>query len=236
VKYAIQFLVIGAALLGNAIWHGSLFWLLLWPSVSFLLVAAAYFVLGPAIFGKRPVGTMSTVAVAILLPYLLLTWTSWHLLRLMSREDCYNELVPGLLIGRRPLARELPTHVSVIIDLTAEFPESCAVRSGRRYISFPILDGGAADGERFSALVGEIAESPEPTYIHCAQGHGRTGMLAAAVLVGKGLCATPDEAMAMIRSARPLAELNQAQVRFLRRISQLGLSTSPARAASSKGA
>ncbi len=224
-KYGILFLLIGLALLVNAIWHSGLFWLMLWPSLSFVAVAAAYSALGPRIFGKKPDGTMSAYAVVALLPYLLLTWGTWHLVRLLSREDCYNELVPGLFIGRRPLAGELPAQVSVVVDLTAEFPEPRSVRSGQRYISFPILDGGIADVEKFSALIGEIVESRKPTYIHCAQGHGRTGMLAAAVLVKKGICATPGEAMTMIRSARPRADLNGAQVEFLQRICQRGLLT-----------
>lgn len=190
-KYGFLFLMIGAVLLGNTVWRGGPFWVLLWPGVSFLLVAAGYFGLGPRIFGKRPDGTMAAFAVAVLLPYLLLTWGTWHLLRLIIREDCYNELLPGLFVGRRPLARDLPKHVAVVVDLTAEFPEHRSVRSGRRYISFPILDGGTADVGKFSALVGQVAESKEATYIHCAQGHGRTGMLAAAVLVRKGNCATP---------------------------------------------
>jgi protein-tyrosine phosphatase len=72
----------------------------------------------------------------------------------------------------------------------------------------------------FSALVGQIAELKEVTYIHCAQGHGRTGTVVAAVLVRKGICATPGEAMTILRSARPRAVLNRAQAEFLRQVCQ----------------
>ncbi len=216
-KYGFQSLMIGTVLLGNAVWRGGPFWVLLWPGVSLLLVAAGYFGLGPRIFGKRPDGTMPRQSVAVLLPYLLLTWGTWYLLRLLSREDCYNELVPGLFVGRRPLASDLPKDVAVVVDLTAEFSEHRSVRSGRRYISFPILDGGTADVEMFSALVDQIAESKDVTYIHCAQGHGRAGMLAAAILVRKGMCMTFEDAAKALRAIRPLAELNRRQLDIVRR-------------------
>ena len=217
-KYGILFLIMSVFLIGQAVCRNGPYWLLLWPGTSFALVAGAYLGLGPPVFGKRPDGTMAWHTVAALLPYLLLTWAIWHLARLLSHEDCHNEVIPGLFAGRRPFGHELPTQVAVVVDLTAEFPECRAVRTGRQYISFPMLDTGIAEVAPFETLVRQVANSPEATYIHCAQGHGRTGVLVAAVLVSRGVHATVDEAVAALDAARPRANLNRRQVEFLRRV------------------
>jgi protein-tyrosine phosphatase len=53
-------------------------------------------------------------------------------------------------------------------------------------------------------------------YIHCAQGHGRTGMFAAAVLLSSGQAATPEEALRLVTSARPGVRLSGDQWLTLR--------------------
>ena len=58
---------------------------LAWPSLSFTAVGAAYLGLGPSVFGKRLNGTMAWYTVAPLLPYLLLSWLTWHVARLAIR-------------------------------------------------------------------------------------------------------------------------------------------------------
>ena len=65
----------------------------------------------------------------MLLPYLALTWFAWHLRRLVSRQPCCHEVAPGLWLGRRPLAREVPAGVVLLVDLTAEFCAGTGVHS-----------------------------------------------------------------------------------------------------------
>jgi hypothetical protein len=141
-KYGILFLTLGGILGVEAVTLRGFYWILAWPGLSFALVGAAYLGLGPGVFGKQPDGTIAWYALAILLPYLLLAWLTWHIARLASREDCYNEVEPGLFIGRRPLADEVPKVVTLVVDLTSEFAEVRAVRAGRRYVAFPMLDTG----------------------------------------------------------------------------------------------
>lgn len=217
-KYGILFLVMGIILgLQAGLLHG-LYWLLVWPGLSFGLVGLAYLGLGPRIFGKRPVGTMAWHSVVVLLPYLLLTWFTWYLVRHLSREDCYNEVAPRLFIGRRPLSGEVPDEVTMIVDLTAEFPECCGVRNGREYIAAPMLDTGTTTEIVFKSLVQRIANWEGSVYIHCAQGHGRTGMVAAAVLVAKGHCATVEEAVVRLRTVRPRLDLARDQLAFVQHV------------------
>lgn len=215
-KYGVLFLIIGVVLLLQGVINGGLYWILLWPGVSFALVASGYLWIGPRVFGKRSDGTMAWYAIASLLPYLLLTWVTWHLVRLTTKEDCFNEVAPGLFVGRRPCGNEIPSNVTLIVDLTAEFTECKSVRAGREYLMFPMLDTGIANADSFQQLVRRVADWSMPVYIHCAQGHGRSGTLAAAVMIARGHATTVDEAVERLRAARPQLDIGRNQREFLR--------------------
>jgi protein-tyrosine phosphatase len=79
------------------------------------------------------------------------------------------------------------------------------------------MDAGVPDGPRFRAAVETAAAFPGRVYVHCAQGHGRTGLFAAAVLLARGAAATPAEAVARVRAVRPGVRLKPAQRRWLAR-------------------
>lgn len=85
-------------------------------------------------------------------------------------------------------------------------------------MAFPMLDTGTASEDSFERLVRRVAAWQEPVYIHCAQGHGRTGLIAAAVLVANGHAKTAEEAVAMLERARPRLSLGKSQLAFLTRI------------------
>ena len=121
-KHAVVFSTFGTLLAVWGVWLGGFGWLLLWPAGSFLLIGGAYAHLGPRVCGKRADGRLAWWAVLLLLPYLLMTWTVWHVIRLLSRETCCDEVAPGVWVGRRPFVRDLPANISLIVDLTAEFP------------------------------------------------------------------------------------------------------------------
>lgn len=154
---------------------------------------------------------MAFASVAILLPYLLYLWGVWHIIRLLSREPAHNTLVDGVLIGRRLLAAELPAGTQTVVDLTSEFPEPSALRSVSNYVAAPMLDASVLPPESLADLASQIATAETPLYIHCAQGHGRTGLVAALFLLAHGDADTPDTAIEMIQSSRPLVGLNGVQ-------------------------
>jgi protein-tyrosine phosphatase len=217
-KYVIVFSLFALYLLALAVLLGGLGWLLLWPAVSFLLLAAAYAGLGPRIYGKRPDGRLAWWAVLLLLPFLLLTWGLWHLARLFSKEACAHEVAPGLWVGRRPFAHELPPDVGLVVDLTAEFIVARGVTTGRSYLCLPTLDALAPDEGAVRELVAAVAGSTTAVYIHCAAGHGRSAMVAAAVLLARGLAADAKEAEALLRKARPGIRLTPSQRQLLERL------------------
>lgn len=84
---------------------------------------------------------------------------------------------------------------------------------------FPIPDGGVPDDVgAFIATVRTIVSSMLTgvrVVVHCRGGLGRAGLVAACVLVAMG--ERPDEAIAVVRGARPRAIENEAQEDFVLR-------------------
>jgi len=118
---------------------------------------------------------------------LLLTRIIWHIQRLISQEDCGNEIAPGIWILRRAFVNELPNNISLIIALTAEFSEPPNAISGKTYICIPTLDTSVPPERVFQKLIHTICSWNGNVYIHCALGHGRSASVAAGVLLAKGL-------------------------------------------------
>jgi protein-tyrosine phosphatase len=94
--------------------------------------------------------------------------------------------------------------VDLVIDLTAEFTEPACVRAGRQYVCLPTLDASVPDDDgQVLALADMLVEYPGTIYVHCAEGHGRAATVAAFVLLAKGLARDADEALALVKAARP---------------------------------
>jgi protein-tyrosine phosphatase len=216
--YAIIFALLAGYLIFLAVLLGGWGWLLLWPALSFLVLASGYAVFGPGVCGKRPDGRLAWWSLLALLPVLLLLWSLWHLIRLVSWETVANEIAPGVWLGRRAFVHELPPRVVLVVDLTAEFPAPRRIREGRDYLCLPTLDGIAPDELAFRAILAQVADSPGPVYLHCAQGHGRSALLAAALLLQRGLAADVREAERLLRQARPGVRLKPGQRRLLHRL------------------
>lgn len=217
-KHATVFSLFGALLAAWACWLGGFGLLLLWPAGSFLLIGMAYAGLGPRVCGKRLDGRIAWWAVLLLLPYLLTTWTCWYVIRLLSRETCCDEVAPGVWVGRRPFVRDLPANISLIVDLTAEFPAPRALRRGRTYLCVPTLDATAPDETALRVVVDQTAEWTGAVYIHCALGHARSAMTAAAVLIRRGHAEDAEQAVTTLRKARPGIRLEKSQRRLLDRM------------------
>lgn len=226
-KYGVAFLLNAGCFLALAFWLGATLPRaiglpvaagLVWLALNFVWVAIAYFGLGAGAFGKRSDGTLSVVAIVALAPYLLLTWGLWHAVRLSSRDEPWQRVSDRLIVGRRLLSHEMPEDIATVVDLTSEFVEPRAIRKGRRYLSFPMLDAGAADAEAFAELARQVAAFEGVTYLHCAMGHGRTGTMAAATLVAAGEEPTAERAVARLRALRRGLALNASQQAFLEEI------------------
>src|SRR6478735_4372565 len=137
-KYAILFGIIATCLTIIAAIYRGWFLLLLWPALSFSIVASGYFRFGPGIFGKSRSGQLALINQIVLFPFLAYLWLVWHAIRLFSREAAFTPLSDNVLIGRRLLSHELPENIDHVIDLTCELDEPAALRS-LNYHSFQIL-------------------------------------------------------------------------------------------------
>lgn len=214
-RYGVLFLVLGVSLAGLAALIGGAGFALLWPASSVVVVSAAYLRERPAALGKRADGTLAPSALLLLAPYLVLTFCIWWIERALSREDAADEVAPGLWVGRRPLASELPAEVGIVVDLTAELPEPAAVRRRAGYLCLPVLDGAAPAADALRGLVERLRDE-RGILLHCASGHGRSATVAAALMLDRGLARDVDEAEAAMRARRPGIRLNAVQRELLR--------------------
>lgn len=192
---------------------GSFAPILWWFSADLAFIAAAYALGAPRLIGgKRSDGSFCLVGAFFMLPYLLVTAAWWHIVRPFRSERPYDRLTKNITIGRRLLPREYPCNVTHVIDLTAEFARTRQRGDRRTYAAFPILDSSGLEVADMARLV-QAAVRQDGIYIHCAAGHGRTGMVAACLLLYAGIVATAEEAMQRVSAVRPGAMLTVAQKR-----------------------
>lgn len=209
-KYGFLFLTLALLLTGIAISWGSWYLLILWPAVSLSIVACGYLGLGARVFGKTSIGSISPLHLIPLLPYLVLLWTLWLIARSFRREQPYHQLTNNVLFGRRLMSHEVPEGIDHVVDLTCEFIEPREMRN-LSYFSFPILDASVASEEQLLTWIEQTAKLEGKVYIHCAEGRGRTGLFAAALLLKIGEVRTVEEAISRVTEKRPPVKLNTQQ-------------------------
>lgn len=190
-------------------------WLLpsVWLGCDFLTLGIAHAIGAHRVFGKRQDGSLPLWSWLVFLPLLIFTTAVWHAARLLSREPAQNMVMDDLVVGRRLLPSEPDGEFANYVDLTAEFSEPLAIRRSGAYQCFPILDGAAPDPMSLRQAVNRLR--PGRTFIHCAQGHGRTGLFALAILLKSGAVRTVNEGLAKLQSVRPGITLTSVQRRCI---------------------
>jgi len=217
VRFGWAQVVLGLGLLAAAGWLGGPAWLLTWPAVAVIVVGTGYLGLGPGVFGKRSDGSLGWPLFALLLPYHAVAWMRLRWDALVHREPLWNEVAPGLFLGRIVPPAAMPPGTTVVVDLTAEFEVSPETRISCAYHCLPALDTSVPRYEEFAVLARALAAHPGPIYVHCAAGHGRSAAFAAALLVTRGLATGADDAEAVLRRARPAVRLHRGQHAMLAR-------------------
>lgn len=192
---------------------GGLAWLLLWISIDSLLLALGYFGLGARVFGKNPRGGFPLWARIIHLPMMLSSLLVWRLLRILTRDNAYDSITDGLLVGRRLSEHEIPEGIDHWIDLTAELRDPKRIRESPGYICLPILDGTFPDAAALDQLLSRLDHGK--AFVHCAQGHGRAALFALALLAKQGFISDVEAGIELLRKARPSIVLRKGQRKFI---------------------
>jgi hypothetical protein len=205
--------LLGVTLIGLGVIEHGWFLLAAWLGADFLILGVAHGRASHCVFGKRSDGSLPIWSRLIFLPLLTYTTAVWHLIRLVSREPAHNIISEELVVGRRLLAFELEGEFANYVDLTAEFAEPSSIRRSPAYRSFPILDGAAPTPDILREMVASL--QPGRTFIHCAQGHGRTGLFALAVMLNSRSVHTVEDGLQVLTSVRPGIRLSRAQRRCI---------------------
>ncbi|WP_339440925.1 phosphatase PAP2/dual specificity phosphatase family protein [Pseudomonas proteolytica] len=191
---------VGALLLATAAFTGGGAWLWLWwPAVAVLLVALNYWLLGAAGFQKRADGRLSPASRWLYAPYLAAAWLNS---RLWTRKHPQPDLiVDNVWLGRIPTTAQLGSF-NAVVDLCAELP---VYPQGRAYHALPVLDLTAPTPAQCLEAAQAIERMREhgPLLVCCALGYSRSASAVAAWLLHSGRASTVDEAVAIIRTARP---------------------------------
>ena len=213
-KHAVLFLLLGGLMCHLAIKQGNWCYLMLWPSISCFLLSIGYLGYGAQVFGKRPDGAIPIWSKVLHGPYRLYALCVWRLLCILIRENPTDKISDDLVLGRRLQAHELPEGVANYVDLTAELEDPVEIRGSASYLTLPILDGSVPPADALHSFISQLR--PGVTFVHCAQGHGRTGLFAMAYLFQKGRIRSFDEGWALLKKGRPGVFLNSRQKRFIR--------------------
>lgn len=188
--------------------------ILAWPALSLAVAAAAYLGLGPMVFGKRG-GRVHPLMLALLGPYLV-SLAAWHRQRHAAHPA--DPVTSRLLVGRRvsPSGADqlIEQGVTAVLDLTCEYSEAAPfLRLEYRNIQVLDLTPPSIDDLLGAARFVVDRMNDGMVYVHCAQGIGRSAIVAAACLLALDDQLDVDEACARTERARPGVRLRGSALR-----------------------
>lgn len=200
-NYAAGTLVlIGLALAGRP-WTA----ILLWPALSCAITATAYWGLGPSIY-RKTAGRLPWSVWLVFAPCFLGQYLS--LLHYRRQCDAWNQITPNVWISARlnrdEAARLCQSGATAVLDLTAEFSETETLRA-LEYHNIPILDLTAPSPAQLREAVDFISKQAirGVVCVHCKVGYSRSAAVVGAYLLASGHATTVEQAVAILRGARP---------------------------------
>ena len=156
--------------------------------------------------GKNRKGEIKISLLILNFPWLLFSWSIFRLQMFVSRENRVDEVVKNhIYIASRPLGGFNYEPYDLVLDLTAEFLKDSVESS--RYVCYANLD---------AMPLSQSYESVEQfknkkIVVHCANGHGRSALFVARLLVDLELVESFEEGLALVKTHRPLAVPNGVQ-------------------------
>jgi diacylglycerol kinase (ATP) len=166
----------------------------------------------PASWLRRSGNPMARLILAALWPYARVARVLNVLATIVMREDRCNTVAPNLVIGSAPTTghrRALEqAGVDAVCNVCFEFPGLLGPMQGRDvpHHDQPFLDAVAPPLLPLQAavdwVVGQRTQG-RTVLVHCAQGHGRSATVCAAVIVRMGDAVDVDAAVALLTERRP---------------------------------
>lgn len=136
-------------------------------------------------------------------------------------------VIPGKLAGvRKPAPEEIaelkPAGIGAIVSVMDD-PSNLDLyeQANIPYRWLPTKGGTAPSPEQIQDLQNFIEEQNQlgnSVAVHCTSGNRRTGTMLAAYLINAG--SSYDDAMQVIQTANPNAELREVQTSFLRNLAE----------------
>ncbi len=189
---------------------------LFWFSLSYPILGLIYFINKPKLFYKsKNSGKLSIISNLAILPYFLIIYSIWFFKYKFSKENKYDFFFENYYIGKKLIYKDLPNDIEIVVDLTAELNEDYSIIQNKKYISFPILDASIPDEVDFYLFIKEVSKLRSNIYIHCAEGHGRTALVAIILYLIRNKKQSVEEAFEFIKGKRRKIKLNKEQESFL---------------------
>ena len=152
----------------------------------------------------------------------------WYIKHCFRKEDIANEVAAGLWVGRYPLAIKsgdkrflelIQKDLVCVVDLTVEFPLKTSFVGTAVYHSCPSLDRLMSTPTALAKLAVNLLAlrrsssdgTKQAMYVHCANGHGRSALVAAMVLIMNNECNDFEHAKVVMRENRPGIKWQQHQ-------------------------
>jgi len=194
--------------------------LLCWLAVSCFWVATAFFLHHPEmLMGKRQNGSVNLLYCLVNLPFLVIYWTTWLIRHFLLHHEPINEIAgTSISVSCWPGFHVPLDRYDLVIDVTSEMPKWYQ-HGNAKYICLPNLDGVPLD--RYELPV-EINRNMR-ILVHCAQGRGRSALVACLILMKLGYADTAAEAVSLLRRSRPSISLSRHQLSQLDVLAQNGL-------------
>jgi hypothetical protein len=177
---------------------------LVWLILNFFIMSIAYLFNQPKlILNKKQNGELNLILLIINLPWLLFTWIVFFIYTKLINEDYCNQIKgTNIWIARADFFNKIE-NFDIVVDLTAEFFRD---NTKIRYISIPNLDGMSLKNYDIDFDI-----TNKKVLVHCANGHGRSSLFVAILLIDNGICNNVEDALALIKKSRIKAYPNKIQ-------------------------
>lgn len=136
----------------------------------------------------------------------------------MSLQKNYHALIQDqVFMGAAADVESMVKHegIEVIVDLRGEATGCAYPEANVKWIQIPLADhSGHSQEEAFQIAIQAVTEAfgqNKKVAFHCGGGKGRTGTVAAGVLLELGLCHTVDEAEMKAKQIRNVIDIKPSQ-------------------------